>query len=905
MVATRLFGLSVDDYISNYIDFYDPMFSLQEKTDTEDTSDQIEAPDLATQVIRPQIADVDDDDDTGNLVRDFSALSKSEVSDIIEAYTYGPVISGTTKDSVSGGFEGYLTEFTSKENLAGSFVSGIMGAPLVGNIGVSVAKAISGKRKELQIQQMKDGATAFRLNGQLVTRYTDPKTGFTTYNGNTGGLNISQLETMNAFSNGMTRNVYNDYQKELKDSEKDGKPRRAPLKNVVEINVADVLGGRPLTGSSKIYMTEYGTLYKADGSRANLSDAANLNKVLDALNITKDELVVDPDNFFYRSGSNSDAIQLFNDKLTKIGLDPTNLSINSETIKKAQDAQRQTLEDVRIDIAAGQTVRQNFPFTTAGSPFMEDRLVGTSDPSPRDLSPSPATTTPTAPPPVVKDDDDDDDTFNRTTSSGYKGSTVREQQEASDKAMADFFGTSSSSKPDFTTEFDDAPSVVRFRPSDVTYSAASGGFVQKLAPGGGVGNDLQEPETGIIGGAGRQVSDAQSVADNIPMRGENKAYVINQSAMDRMGQADFLKMVADAKKTYKKLGKKAPKTSQRNTTELLVSLGEGYIEPHLVPIIGLDRLEKINARGEADTERKIQQNGQARLGGRLDLPDRVTEGFINRVAPTSMPEEVQATRDRFEYENTADHAVPTIVAGVQEAGLPSEFANALIGNAFGESRFKSRSRQKQRNTRAQRQVDDATTEAYLRSKTGGQGYGLFQFDGVVKEGLIDYLEEQGVNVGNSRELELAAEDARNQVMFILDDAFGRGKTFGPGNAKNLKEAMLNAKTDRERVELLYRNYFRPEPVRKKNEAEIKKNVDKRTNVLGSLNNFLTGREPPPKIYPKRSKSDPSFDEFLQTLPLDRETPSINVMPTPRPLLRDTPSDKSKGFLESFLDMFQR
>ena len=184
---------------------------------------------------------------------------------------------------------------------------------------------------------MKDGATAFRLNGQLVTRYTDPKTGFTTYNGNTGGLNISQLETMNAFSNGMTRNVYNNYQKELKDSEKDGKPRRAPLKNVVEINVADVLGGRPLTGSSKIYMTEYGTLYKADGSRANLSDAANLNKVLDALNITKDELVVDPDNFFYRSGSNSDAIQLFNDKLTKIGLDPTNLSINSETIKKAQD----------------------------------------------------------------------------------------------------------------------------------------------------------------------------------------------------------------------------------------------------------------------------------------------------------------------------------------------------------------------------------------------------------------------------------------------------------------------------------------------------------------------------------------------------------------------------------------
>ena len=44
--------------------------------------------------------------------------------------------------------------------------------------------------------------------------------------------------------------------------------------------------------------------------------------------------------------------------------------------------------------------------------------------------------------------------------------------------------------------------------------------------------------------------------------------------------------------------------------DIAVSSGEVTVAPHLVDIIGEDRLEKINKRGLRKTEQRIAQNGQ-------------------------------------------------------------------------------------------------------------------------------------------------------------------------------------------------------------------------------------------------------------------------------------------------------
>ena len=49
------------------------------------------------------------------------------------------------------------------------------------------------------------------------------------------------------------------------------------------------------------------------------------------------------------------------------------------------------------------------------------------------------------------------------------------------------------------------------------------------------------------------------------------------------------------------------KSDQVSKTPVLLSNREVYIRPNIAKIIGIDKLEKINNRGKAETERAIQE----------------------------------------------------------------------------------------------------------------------------------------------------------------------------------------------------------------------------------------------------------------------------------------------------------
>ncbi len=125
-------------------------------------------------------------------------------------------------------------------------------------------------------------------------------------------------------------------------------------------------------------------------------------------------------------------------------------------------------------------------------------------------------------------------------------------------------------------------------------------------PGGGV----QQP-SGFIDAPPSQVADGQKVADNRDMEVKEGTYVLNAAAVEFAGEQDIRKMIMDAQKEAVRRGMSTEDFERHSDlVDIAVSSGEVTIAPHLVKIIGEDRLEKINNRGLRKTEERIAQNGQ-------------------------------------------------------------------------------------------------------------------------------------------------------------------------------------------------------------------------------------------------------------------------------------------------------
>lgn len=143
----------------------------------------------------------------------------------------------------------------------------------------------------------------------------------------------------------------------------------------------------------------------------------------------------------------------------------------------------------------------------------------------------------------------------------------------------------------------------------------SGGF--DLAKGGKVPGyamgtppaGVQASQSGFIDAPPSQVSEGAKVADDRPDSVPQGTYILNAAAVEFAGEQDIRKMLIDAQKEAVRRG--IVQGDGQRASELIdiaVSSGEVKIAPHLVDIIGEDRLEKINKRGLRKTEERIQRS---------------------------------------------------------------------------------------------------------------------------------------------------------------------------------------------------------------------------------------------------------------------------------------------------------
>lgn len=119
----------------------------------------------------------------------------------------------------------------------------------------------------------------------------------------------------------------------------------------------------------------------------------------------------------------------------------------------------------------------------------------------------------------------------------------------------------------------------------------------------------------IVGGVpAEQLPEDTTVADDVPRDVEEGAFVINAPAAEYMGYNDLADMLLGAMKKARELGLdksgSGDTISDEEIVNLLVSKGEVLIPPHLARIIGYDTLNKINARGEREVAKRLEEAEQ-------------------------------------------------------------------------------------------------------------------------------------------------------------------------------------------------------------------------------------------------------------------------------------------------------
>lgn len=260
------------------------------------------------------------------------------------------------------------------------------------------------------------------------------------------------------------------------------------------------------------------------------------------------------------------------------------------------------------------------------------------------------------------------------------------------------------------TSVDQSPSV-GMGMSNVGY-AAQGGMITRhpMQVGGEVppGEAPVATQAAVVGQEPETLPEGTTVADDVPMEVPEGTFVLNAAAVEFMGSADVKKMILEAVAEAEKQG---IDIEQQNSTipkeelvSLVVSRGEVIIPPQLAQIIGYDRLNKINNRGKAEVEKRIEENGQAEQpqpapetqnppiaaaqGGMIDLEDVVhyrdfknpQSSFLNMLEVTGagITGNLEAMEKAYSYSNKWSRAT--------NAGDNYEdtMRHALVGGLYGD-----------------------------------------------------------------------------------------------------------------------------------------------------------------------------------------------------------------------------
>jgi len=177
-------------------------------------------------------------------------------------------------------------------------------------------------------------------------------------------------------------------------------------------------------------------------------------------------------------------------------------------------------------------------------------------------------------------------------------------------------------------------------PSDTYF--AEGGRVRGATGMVAVDSPENEDQIGPVGFVnGRtpeETTEADTVRDDVEGAVPEGTFVINAVAVERYGSSKIRKLLLSALKEAEKQGIDISATDGTITDEdsvsVAVSEGEVLVPPVLVRIIGLQKLESINALGQEEVKERVEEYGQAETSepveGEAPIQASVDGGFIER-----------------------------------------------------------------------------------------------------------------------------------------------------------------------------------------------------------------------------------------------------------------------------------
>jgi len=201
--------------------------------------------------------------------------------------------------------------------------------------------------------------------------------------------------------------------------------------------------------------------------------------------------------------------------------------------------------------------------------------------------------------------------------------------------------------------------------SAASYSGRGIGGEFGMAAGGRVGMAAGGPmaagmASGFVDRPPSQVSEQQTVADNVETQLPEGAFVINAAAVEFAGEQDIQKMLVDAQKEAVRRGIVLDKPdNSAKLIDVAISRGEVTVAPYLAKIIGYDRLNKINNRGKPEVAERQQEAAQ---GGMLDRPGYASGDMVTvyRGEPIDADKAESTIRYGYDDKNIGKFHTPSV-----------------------------------------------------------------------------------------------------------------------------------------------------------------------------------------------------------------------------------------------------
>mgnify|MGYP003115408629 CR=1 FL=1 len=278
-----------------------------------------------------------------------------------------------------------------------------------------------------------------------------------------------------------------------------------------------------------------------------------------------------------------------------------------------------------------------------------------------------------------------------------------------------------------------------------------GSIDEYTADGGRIGKQeggtTVKPVSQIVQGAGfiapqNNATEQQTIADDIPMEAEEGDFIINAPAAQFAGRQDIVTMIVGAIESLREKGVDIqygnPKIPIKRRVQLAVSRNEVYVPRVVAEEIGYDKLEKINNRGKKEVEQRQQEaQSQASRGGFISKASGdVVEGKDETIQ-IAMSDLSKLLKTRKEVDRVEEKKLDEPKYEVEKQPVPREnfrnfiksrFKNLGLKNKYQEQSYDILTLLEIGNDVDPRRGNVPATQTDKSGLTVGLGFDIGQFD---------------------------------------------------------------------------------------------------------------------------------------------------------------------------------